>query len=338
MSSRGTEEPASIERLVERIRDIVNCCEVHYRATRCFSTFAKLCTCMDTISDVEYAIGAFQEDWHDDNVGRNYLMAYGLFQAFVIQQDAVFHLCEALRETLGHGFDFRRDAYPGLQEVRDLRVEIVGHPTLKGSENNGTASYHSISRFHLEMGNIRVLSEHMRGEKREFREIPIANIIQEQAGGVTSILESVLRELQDWQEAHKAEYRDTKLGSVFPEEYRNLCVQMRASIRGESPCSNGASNVAAICDIMDKYAAELERRGLSVEAYPGVQHAWQELQHPLSVLREFFAQESSGADEGALKRAEVMVYFVEERIADLHDMAREIDEDYGTDRAAQWTD
>ena len=331
MSSRGTEEPTSIEYIVGRIRDIVNCCEVHYRATRSFSTFAKLCTCMDTISDAEYAIGAFAVNSLDDNFGRSYLMVYGLFQAFVIQQDAVFNLCKALHEVVGHGFDYNRDTCPDLQEVRDLRVQIVGHPTLKGSENKGTASYHSISRVQLGMGKIHVLSQHTQGEKREFSEIPIPDIIQKQADGVTSILESVLCELQHWQDAHKAEYRDTKLASIFPEGYRNLCAQMRASIRGEPTSVTAASNVAAISEIMDKFAAELQRRGLSIDAYPGVYHTYQELQHPLSVLRKFFAQESSGADEGALKRAEVMLHFVEERIADLHEMAREIDDDYSTD-------
>lgn len=162
-----------IEVLAGQIRDIVNCCEVHYRATRKFSTFAKLCTCMDTVSDAQHAIGAFDVDSRRDNFGLNYLMVYGLFQAFVIQQDAVFHLSEALHEATGKGFSYDIKSYPDLVEVRKLRVDIVGHPTLTGDEKKGTASYHSISRFEISSSGIRVLSEYMHGSRREFRCVPV---------------------------------------------------------------------------------------------------------------------------------------------------------------------
>ncbi|HEY3397843.1 MAG TPA: hypothetical protein VGM19_09335 [Armatimonadota bacterium] len=325
------EPPMPIERLVAQIRDIVNCSEVRYRASRGFSAFAKLCTCMDTIGDTEQAIGAFTVDSRGQSYGLSYLMIYGLFQAYVIQQDAVLNLCDALREALGSPFQHRRDGYPGLNDVRALRVQIVGHPTLQGRKKKGPASYHSISRAQIGRDSITVLSEHEAGEKREFHQVFYRETTEKQAEGIASILQAVLDELRAWHDAHRAEYRESRLTSIFPEDYGDRFYDMQAAIRGEFPLSTGASSFEAVCQIMDGYEAELDRRGLAIEAYPGVQVAYEELRHPISMLRAFFEQGSMGsvcADEVAMKRAEIMTHFVEDRIAGLRDMAREIDDDY----------
>ena len=329
MDSRGTDATPTVEGLVAQIRDIVNRCEVHYRASRDFATFAKLCTCMDTIEDAELAIDAFQMDPRDDRAGHNYLMVYGLFQAYVIQQDAVLHMCDALREALGGPFAHHRGDDPDLDEVRALRVEIVGHPT-RTFEGKQPPSYHSISRPQMAPEGLQLMSEYPHGERRKFRPVFFRETTEKQARGITAILQAVLDELKDWQNAERAKHRGSELTSLFPEGYEDLFAEMQGSILGKSPRSTGESSVAAVRETMAGYEAELRRRGLAIEAYPGVKHAFEDLRHPVSVLCAFFAEAPPCADECAAKRAQVMTYFVEDRVAELRDMAREIDADYGS--------
>jgi len=322
-------EPSCIETIVGQIRSIVmENCEVRYQAMRCFSTYAKLCTCMDIICDAQNGIEAFEVDSHRDNFGPNYLMVYGLFQAFVIQQDAVTHLCEALKEMTGHGFIYTYKSDDELGKVRKLRNEIVGHPTLCRSETKGTASYHSISRFKMTSDGISILSEHMQNNLREFREISIVEKVEKQKIGITTILKSALCELQDWHEAYKAKFCDVKLVSLFSPNYDTLFSKIHASINSEMPHSVGIENICLLMQAKDDLDAKLQERNLSFEAYPGIENAYRELQDPIEVLQYFFGLDADQVDDIFKERAHIMADFVKSEFVELHTIAGEVDKDF----------
>lgn len=57
------------------------------------------------------------------------LYIYGLLQALFLQQDAANGISTAL---LGKKIDFKQE-YPSLFEIREIRNDTVGHPTLRGN-------------------------------------------------------------------------------------------------------------------------------------------------------------------------------------------------------------
>jgi len=103
---------------------------------------------------------------------------------------------------------------------------------------------------------------------------------------------------------------------------------VQACIKGEMPQTVGADNMATLSQTMHEFDAELHRRGLSVKAYPGVEDTYRELQHPITVLSEFFQQDSDHLNDTAVRRARIITIFLQDRFTNLRDMACEIDAYY----------
>ncbi len=106
-----------------RIRDLINTPRKQYLLMKQMNLWSQLCSCLDVIGDTELAIAAYIHKEFSQNTGANYLAVYGLLQTLFLQQDALFHLCEAL------GIGDPRDNYPRLKEIREDRNASVGHPT-----------------------------------------------------------------------------------------------------------------------------------------------------------------------------------------------------------------
>lgn len=82
-------------------------------------------TCRYSCEDAQSAIDSykyFDEKEFEDN---SYLLLYGLFQALIIQQDAIQKL---FKFCLNKQIDFTRD-YPDFKYIREIRNNTTGHPT-----------------------------------------------------------------------------------------------------------------------------------------------------------------------------------------------------------------
>lgn len=90
--------------------------------------WALFCTCLDTLGDTQSAIEAFKETSKEANKSELYLRVYGALQAMFVQQDALHNLAE----LLGISVDIKTD--PCVKSIRDVRNNIVGHPTARGPE------------------------------------------------------------------------------------------------------------------------------------------------------------------------------------------------------------
>jgi hypothetical protein len=102
----------------------------------------QICSSLDVIEDTELAIAAFRVSDFEPATGAAYLAWYGLLQSLCVQQDAAFHLLEAL------GVEERLDAYPQLKLIRETRHSAVGHPT-KLTKKGSSHSYFFIVRTSL---------------------------------------------------------------------------------------------------------------------------------------------------------------------------------------------
>ena len=77
--------------LEQHIRGLINAPRKHRAIFGDSAEYHKLCSCLDVIGDTELAFHAYEEMPDDPAPGSSYVLAYGLLQALVLQQDAVRH-------------------------------------------------------------------------------------------------------------------------------------------------------------------------------------------------------------------------------------------------------
>ncbi len=116
-----------MKRLAEKeqsIRGYVNDAELYDRHFKVHSDdWNRLTAAMDVLGDTCIALMHFEENGIGEPFGENYLRLYGLFQAVILQQDAIQSLFQLIvQSTL---------SYPAgsfWKQIRDLRNMVAGHP------------------------------------------------------------------------------------------------------------------------------------------------------------------------------------------------------------------
>lgn len=131
-----------------RLRQVVN---QEPRLTRFSSSGAdwlRMTSALDVLGDTEQAISAFPIG-EDVPLGSRYLLLYGLFQAFVLQQDAADSFARAIGASPTH------TDYPALSEIRRMRNAATGHPTdIRRGTEFGYVIQHSLTTKAFELWTI----------------------------------------------------------------------------------------------------------------------------------------------------------------------------------------
>lgn len=89
----------------------------------------QFCASLYAIEDAQMAIDAYWREPYPQSKSMQYLMLYGLLQAYFVQQDTAKGILESLTSQI---LDFKDD-YPELYEVRELRNDTIGHPAGRGN-------------------------------------------------------------------------------------------------------------------------------------------------------------------------------------------------------------
>jgi hypothetical protein len=126
-----------------KFRDIVNEPRLQQRLMKNRSEWGQLCSAMDIIEDTSMAVTSYCSQPDARDKGRLYLQTYGVLQALVMQQDAVFDLCKVMGSTRAKGI------FPGLENVRSTRITVTGHPTKKQRSGSGP---HGLVQMSLRQG------------------------------------------------------------------------------------------------------------------------------------------------------------------------------------------
>jgi hypothetical protein len=88
----------------------------------------------------------------------------------------------------------------------------------------------------------------------------------------------------------------------------------------------GPVSLDSVKDVLKKFTEALDRRGLAIVAYPGVQDWFTETQHPLRELEAFFDTTSSSTLQP--NTAGIVVRHLHQKVDELKSMAAEIDLDW----------
>lgn len=212
-----------IENIFEEIREI---CNHPWKKELLFQDkiiWNRLWASLDVIEDSQIAIDDYSNLSEFSSNEKGYLYVYGILQALYLQQDALRNLNKAL---FGQDIDFKIN-YPELYNIREIRINSIGHPTDRG---NGK-SFHGISRMTIQKKGFQMSSSFPKsGKEDEFEDVNILSCIATQNELLKEILNHSMEKLKSDFESHKGKFNDYKLidlihptiGYHFSKLYENI--------------------------------------------------------------------------------------------------------------------
>jgi len=312
----------TIYEYTKKIREIINKPRIQHRFLMNRGLWNQLCSSLDVLEDTDLAIEAYSNKKFGSTNGGKYLALYGLLQAMVTQQDAVFHLCESLNILK------RLDDFPKLREIRNIRIESIGHPTKRSKRKKHPTSYHFITRITLKHNSFTLGSEYSNG-KSEHKNVSIPNLISEQKKYVVEILESIRKELIRRDTVHKEKFKMKKLVSAFPDTLGYYFEKIYEAIGRKQLFQLGKMHIELLKESLKDFEELLAERGIEISTYDAVRYLYEEIEYPLDELEKFF-QNAQSKNKSAIneKTAYIFLNFLKRKIFKLNQIVREIDDEY----------
>jgi hypothetical protein len=308
----------SIEEQISQIRDLINKPRKQHLLLKNNRLWNQLCSSVDVVQDTDIAMEAYLQNAFPQDEGEKYIRVYGILQVLVVQQDAAKHLIVSLGLPASI-----RDSLEGIRDIREVRIESIGHPTEKRTK--GGHSYHFISRVTMHKEGFQLMS--CRPDKQfEFKDINIPGLIAKQRQAISGILNQVHDELKKQEQAHKEKFKGEGLADTLGKNQRYVVSKVWESIHSDQyPASLGLMHIELIQKSLESFKQALEKRDLW-GAYDSIKYIYEELQYPISEVEKYFRGEDATAS--ARKRAEVNFFFIDKYLEKLQQIAEEIDEGY----------
>lgn len=213
--------------LMSEIRSFVNDSRKKTQLIKDTAKFNQLMACLDLVEDCEYAIQSYTQNEFKD-FGDTYLRIYGLFQTFVMQQDAVRYLHLSLNNNELDSFYEN----PDLREIRRIRNLTVGHAV-----NNYENKFSQIIRSNMSLDKFDVIYRNLT-DTSETKTIVTKEIILKQSNIISNFLSLILNKLESEFNEHISRFKNEKLSDSLIENIDYLIEKL------------------VILDISEKYKAK----------------------------------------------------------------------------------
>lgn len=317
--------------LTATIRNYINRPRMQYLLLKEMGRWHLLTSSLDVIEDAELAIAACgrldsaarnseADATYRLELGVRYLVVYGLLQALIVQQDAAFHLCEALDVPCA------RKNFPKLTHIRDIRNISIGHPTKVDRPKHRPVSHHFISRVTLSPSGFHLLSV-ADDDTTSFQDVALVPLIRDQQGELSRLLTEVITELEQKEVAHTAEFRGEQLSALLPETLTYAFEKISTAVRGRGERALGTWGIETVDQAVNDLRAALNRRGFEPGALEVVDLVFDQLRYPIDHLKRYLHQEAS--DISTTETARIFTSYIAGKLKELKQLAEEIDESYG---------
>lgn len=206
--------------------------------------WARLCTCMDTLSDTQCAINAFRETAKDADKAELYLRTYGVLQAMFVQQDAL----QSLANVLGIRMAIKKDN-PSIKEIRGIRNELVGHPT---DQRNGQTHNRIVQRTLSSRGFASIKFSAKNDSKREWINMVDLTATNERhlAGYMQQILDNINQQRIELSDS----FRYKELEPIIPNQ---LVKCLDSLLFGVCQLSMNQQQIIQVLDVINEAIPQL---------------------------------------------------------------------------------
>ena len=195
--------------LINRIREHINRTDKKVKLLECQKKWLQLTSSLDVLEDGTCAVAYYCNEYFPSELGGRYLFTYGILQALFLQQDAIKGISEAL---FGKKIDFKAD-YPDAFTVRELRNDVVGHPTYRDDGK----SYIYLVQSSLQNRNIFSYLRESANAKKEsdFVTVDVSKAINDTSRCVNNILLKAADELDEEFRTYLDAHKERKMKKIF---------------------------------------------------------------------------------------------------------------------------
>ena len=313
----------SLDEKISEIRDFINFTSPRkgHALLQDSALWYMLCSSMDIIGDMEYALESYlTEDPNTSKIGRMYLLVFGALQALYVQQDAI--------NTLHQALDIPYTIDSSIENIREIRNDAAGHPTNRRNKkafnfiNRSFLSVHKFELMTLDPTNTsggRLNSKHVN--------INVADLIATQRSVFLDVLGDVIETLKEEEVKHRKKFAGEKLvdtlsNTTYPFEKIFTAINNVHSDHAQLV----GGYVDRILECFMAFRDGLKERG---EPDDNISDKYEYLEYTLKHIKDYFENEQKTHVHG--KDLYVFACFAQQKIDELRDTARYIDEKYSSD-------
>ena len=280
-----------------------------------------LCSSMDIIGDMEYALESYlTEDPDNPELGRKYLLIFGTLQALYVQQDAIEHLHQA--------FDIPYTMDPSIENIREIRNDAAGHPTNRRNKK----TFNFITRVHLGVHDFQLtILDPIKSIGGNYNskhiEINIPDLITTQRSVFLDVLDNVINILKEEEVEHRKKFAGKELVDAFSNTTYPFEKIFDAILNEDSDHALlVGSYVDRISECFMAFRDGLKERG---EPDDNISYEYEYLEYTLKHIKDYFDNEQKTHVHG--KDLYVFACFARQKIDELRDSAKYIDEKYSSE-------
>jgi len=303
---------SKIDVILTQIRDLINWWWLQETLLEDKVSWNRLCTCLDTIGDVEVAIREFQEINKENKY--TYILIYGLLQWLYLQQDTVGLLNLSIR---WEKIDYKKIDWEIFSKVREPRNNIIWHPaSVRWTE----PSFFIISRNTISNQWFEILNYLPQSWWTEFDWVLFEDIIKIQSEWIYSILLDIKNHLMNEIETHKKQFGWDKLMNHFPWLLSYQIQKLYEWIRRSDYPISGLS-LKSFDDSIEKIEKGLISR---YKDWYNQQHEVLKIKHIINILSNYYGWTKVLEEYDA----EIYIDVLRKEFEELKPMLEEIDEEF----------
>lgn len=307
----------SIKATLEEISELENIVRGHINTHRYQAellkksrTWNQICSSLDAIGDVVFAISSYIESEFPEDDGLKYIYIYGILQSIIIQQDAMKHLSESL------GLKYKISE--PLKMIRKIRNASIGHPT--EHKDNGRRYYNSISRCTMQKYGFDLL---MFSESKPFniKRIDLLEIVEVQLEGIKNSYMKLSGKLTEIDKMHKKHFKRKRLLDVFHSVLGYYFDKISEGIHTSSHGNRefGLVHIKKLRETYRNFEEGLRDRN---ELRKDIECDLKEYKHAINQLEKYL----SGKNDGMIELdAYIYYYYLREKNEEYVQIAKEID-------------
>lgn len=309
-------ETVSFE-LIRNIYQHINRIEKQALLLSDLAKWERLTSALNVLEDASCAIEYYLENDYPRDTRGKYLYTYGLLQALFVQQDAINSINVSLFNV---EINYKTD-YPEIYKVREIRNDVVGHPTCRNKSGFiylAQSSLHKESFFYLKEDSSMVESKSL--------SVDVMRAIHNQADCINTILNTAVKELDQEFRQYIERHRDRKMEEIF----RMLHYAKEKTL---IPDQLGPYGYDVTKDMVKKCEEELVLRYGSIDAVDAYNFLLKEI-HEIYLLIDNGLDEIPYSFQPRFEKYMLQILFV--KLEELKDLCAETDsyfENYGEDVA-----
>ena len=303
----------SVSDLEQKIRDYINIPRIHKRVVSDPINFNRLCAALDAIGDAEAGLHSYARMRGTNDVGKKYIVIYGVLQLLYVEQDCVNVLHEI----------FLNSAAPKVPEIttfRDTRNYVVGHPAPKSTNKTKFPASH-MGRGDLQIDRFSMLSFKPNGEI-DRRNVPLKKWVKRQQELLAAILNKILIHIESEESAHIKKHGQKKLAQILHPSLSWLCrhIAVVGTLSKSEELIKAQVAIETIENMVDNFALAVKEREEDVSNFIAP------IKHAIFRVNGFFESHPWNAEQQL--DFDMAAFFLDKHLIELQKIALEIDTKY----------